>query len=203
MLLNRHNLGVVKFASTDKTRPAIETVHVTPKYTEATDGACLVRVTLPDADPADFPAIDGHTNGSTAEHIQLPASVAKSALRALPKGRTVSRLPILGNASLDPATSSIACTDLESPTVLRYTPDPAPTLYPDTDRVFPSDRPTATVNVDAKRLADLLAFLATVSGAANNGVTLEFHGDNRPLVIRADSSEGQEAVALLMTLRRP
>jgi len=78
-LLNRANLFAAKAASKDATRPALNSLRVTPEFTEATDGHILIRVGLPHYAPdtiEEFPEQLGKPTPPDKEVLLTPKAAA-------------------------------------------------------------------------------------------------------------------------------
>src|SRR3954469_16120118 len=81
-MLNRHNLSVVEMASKDASRFGLNGVHVTPEFSEASDGHCAIRVArLPQADT--YVPVCGE-EPVAEQNFMLPLAEAKQALKAIP-----------------------------------------------------------------------------------------------------------------------
>lgn len=211
MLLNKNNLPVADAASTDDTRPALQSVHVTPEYTEATDGHIFARVSLQTVfEDDDFPEVAGFeaTEPDPKEEILIPASDVKSLRQALPKGKTTRTLPILGHVRIDPHVKdnriSAAVTDLTSPQVRKIHAGDGP--YPkDIDKIIFPDHPDKKLvkrfsfYFNPKLMIRLLKIADEVCDSECAGVTLEFYANKRgpqghyAAMVRAKSrNTGQE-----------
>lgn len=172
---------------------------------EATNGKVLIRVTAPaPADPSEYPSIPAMAsapNGAT--EASIPSADWARAFKSLPRGRTVKSKSILGNLAVVCSEKEVALgsTDLSQASTALSRNLLSESRYPMTSEVIPNTEPTAKVNIDARRMSDLLRALEPLTGDSCNRVTLEFHKDGGPLVIRADHiGNGQKTVALIMPL---
>jgi len=161
-LLSKAELGLVTIASTDKTRYNLNRLHVTEKYTEATDGPCLMRVEKAEMDPKDYPAegIPGHEFEKDID-IQIPID----SLKNLKTPKT--KLPILEYAciSTNGKDCYVTTTDLQSVNSVTIPGDIQESQYADTGQVIPKFEPNAIkFGVDARLLSRIVDF-ATKYGA--------------------------------------
>jgi DNA polymerase III sliding clamp (beta) subunit (PCNA family) len=197
-----------KVASSDETRPFLCGVHVYEREKggvvfEATDGGSLLRIietTSPVA--ADFPTIPGVPESNGKVDAIIPTTAWEQALGSKVYPRR-GRFPILENALLvvEETQATFAATNLDQHAVL-----PTKTIegrYPACDTVFPTEKPTATVHVDASRLAELLQVMAeTVAKDGTNTVRIDFYGDAKPLRLSASDGEGRyKGIGLMAPLR--
>jgi len=182
MLLSKEHLEVVKAASTDATQPALQNLHVTSEYVEATDGQNAIRKYINHEFPndGDFPKIDGV--GYTTEPLEeclLPKASVNKLIKAM--GRNNSTLPILSNVLLSEAGSNknrhavFAMTDLDVHQIIKIRKFEGE--YPNVNGVFPEGRPVQ-VAVDP---ASVIHALQQFKGP----VVINIHGKNTPIVIRS------------------
>ena len=216
MLLNHLNLAVAKLASKDETRLSLGTLHVTPEHTEATDGHCLGRVTMPLQDSESFPPCGGVVG--TSEKLTpclIPADDALALAKAIPPIKVTRRLPALGYARVDVAASNAnghfraVTTDGESVRVLE--PRKVELEFPDVSQIMPKTEPVLTVGFNAHLLASVLK-VASEFNERTHAVKLEFFGslnpkdkngpDVNPVQITATCVEtGQTGTFLVMPMR--
>ena len=199
-----------RFASKDECRPALQSVRITPEYTEATDGHVAVRV-LNEPNgiaPEDFPKVDGCDptvtfpnyepgEGGKLPGFLLPVGAAKKITKAIP---TNGKLPCLRRVAFDPVAESFAVTDLETPTT--YRPREVEGTYPNVDAIWPKGEPVLTVAFNAKILGPVLAFMAEHTEKGQHKIELDLYDPNSAMVVRAiDEDTRQEMKAIVMPLR--
>ena len=161
-LLSKAELGLVTIAAHEESRYNLNRLHVTEKYTEATDGHCLVRVEKAEMDPADYPTqgIPGYEFEKDID-IQIPID----SLKNFKTHKT--KLPILEYACI--STNNKECyvttTDLRSVNSVTIPGDIQESQYVDTDQVIPKFEPDAIkFGIDARLLSKIVDF-ATKYGA--------------------------------------
>jgi len=168
-------------------------VHVTPDFTEATNGHLLVRLPKPDMDPADFPVVEG-TEPDAPDDVILPVESLKGWKPA--KGNSI---PILNYLRLTShhGTVDLASTDLETCKVNRVKPIEG--TFPKTDKVIPAGLEPAFA-FDPVYLK-LLASWAQKHGAKS----MIFHPPKDPvtdgMLITTRLQDGREATMVLMPVR--
>ncbi len=70
--------------------------------------------------------------------------------------------------------------------------------YPSYEQVIPKEKPIASVQINPAYLQDIAeAFAGIMKGKEFNGVTVEFHGETKPLVFKIDGT-----LALLMPINK-
>jgi hypothetical protein len=190
-------------------RFALGGVHVEAKpdggaVVAATDTKVLGRVEVaPGAgnDPNDYP--DPPTADVPATAALVPADAWKETFSAAKKlTRRCKNQPVLQTvaAALGANEVRFKATDLErtlSPSVRtvegRF--PPADEILRDVTKA----EPVAVASFDPKQLADLLRVVAETCSGEVPRVTLEFRGDNKPLVIRVDSpADGLKSATFLI-----
>lgn len=156
--VNRHNLSIANLADKgDRSRFTLSAIHVTPEYTEVTDGHVLMRVANPDLTSDSFPVAPG-LNAAEGNAI-LSRENALDLIKALP---SKNRIPILATAALcsngtvdadGKPTRYMVVTDLEN--VVKKAVETKGN-FPDTDRVIPKvDSMEFAIGFDARLLGAL------------------------------------------------
>jgi hypothetical protein len=123
----------------------------------ATNGKVLGQVTWPDIEDDEFPCL---SQGTPLNAALIPAAVAESAERAIPKRPTK---PVLGYAQLSQSAdgkAELTATDLDTTVCLPFRP--ADGTYPDTSAVF--TKPDTRVRLGVDLLQTLLKTIADVHG---------------------------------------
>jgi len=192
-------LGAVKYGL-----PHVTVVHVTQKYTEATDGHFLVRVSTPNGDTkVELPRKRGYTPFSKKRiDVCIPVATAKSLVTAIDATKN-SRLPTEGLMWVG------RNTDKESVEFLTQTPDQFMAVnatvddgrYPKTDGVINDKKlrrkAKARVAFSPKLMAKLCSYLDRVGATA---VTLEVRADDQAMVLKAKSGTS-DVLMLLMPMK--
>lgn len=211
MLLNSHNLKIVAVASDDESRSALNGLHITDKYTEATNGHILFRMSLSkEANDDDFPKVKGfEIKESDKIDFIIPTDAVVQLAESLP---TKTTLPILTYVQIDPAVEGgivehirVAITDLEVEQVRRIKLVDCP--YPKTDNLFSSDEPAFRININPTLLAKALTVAAEFQGTLIPEIILEIpqplDGDKwgrGAITIKATNEQGQELTGLVMPM---
>jgi DNA polymerase III sliding clamp (beta) subunit (PCNA family) len=202
-LLNKLNFLVAPFASKEDSRYTLKAVHVTPEYTEATDGHRLVRITTPKDSASEFPRVPGFTPNGSPKSFLLPVDAAKTIQKAVPK----THIPVVNHAAItgtgdENKPVAIAVTDLDNPQV--FQPRPVTGQYPNTDIVIPKDDAAAVFQFTVR--ADYLAELCkAIQDFAGDGkyrpgiATLTFYGPSKAVRLDArNENTDQNLIAILM-----
>ncbi len=148
----------------------------------ATDGKSAIRI---DAKGAEFPG-----------RVLIPGPVWRKVLQALQRGEGLVVQPARGDAcaaDLHTVRGDIVVGSFGSIT--------SGDRFPGIVEAVPDGEPVASARADASRLAALLKVLATLSEDEYRGVTLEFHGPGKPLVVRLTEPD-LTAVGLLNPLEQ-
>lgn len=169
---------------------------------EVCDGKYLLRVDGPLPDAADYPAPPAIVEApNSAMAAIVGAKDWKAAFRAVPKPKRGSS-PVLSHLALVPGERTVTLGATDGTTQAVQTIENVDGRWPQTDQVFPKDAPVATVKLDVSKLAQLAAVLASILPDDGQTVTLELHGDSKPIQIKAETADGQKIAALLMPMSR-
>lgn len=211
MFINRLNLAVSALCSRDETRPALTGVHITATHTEATNGHCAGRITMPDFVKAeDFPPCAGVVDTTDAlAPCVIPREAAEAIAKAIPRK---SYIPFLLNARVDVAASNAngrfraVTTDLDTVTPIET--HRLDVNFPDLEQAFPPTEPTLTIAFDAELLARVLKVAGAFSPRSHY-VEFRFFGKDglgldRPVKITAKCLEtGQIGEFIVAPMRLP
>lgn len=181
MLINKLNTEAAKFVSTDQSRPALNAVHITEKYIEATDGHIIVRIDLPKASESDFPTIPGFEPSKNSLAGTLVESGAFARLgKRIPsrKSKELEALPILKNARLamnGDNSVKAGTTDLECPIVSELPIIEGP--YPNTDKIVFEDNgdPVIAIAFNASNLRDVCDLCLKAANPRTHQVIFKFY----------------------------
>lgn len=204
-LFNKALLALAPFLSRDETRPTLQAVHITPTTVSATDRYKMVCIKYAAGSPSagDFPKTPGVVP-SQPRTVMVDGQKFLGVLRSIKTGRGRYRktLPILAHAAMvddeeDGALVGFVTNDLDvaQVTYVRQvfgTPPPY-------DRQWPTAEPAAHVWLNAD-------FLAQVADAFKKfgavSVKLELDASPlKPMVFKAENSQGQLMKVLLMPVR--
>lgn len=200
-------LLVRSFASTGTPRPELTGVYVQKDRVAATDAYTLAEVRVKEAEkPEEFPIMPNLPRAKDLDTpFIMPANVAEAISKAIPKPHK--SLPILSNAAYLGADANgnvtYATTDLE--TVKAATFRPIDGKYPEYAPIIPTKAPLASVRVSAEyllRAAKMLQeFNKTEGRLGLNDITVEFHGNGDPMVLKAGVRK-LEATILIMPIKQ-
>ena len=181
MNINAANLKVGLAASTDVTRQNLMSIHVTPDYTEATNGHILARVGL----PVQYPADDIPAACPTQDSIHIKPFIIPAGPAMKLKPCKVKNLPCLDgqfyvdveatNLNGKARLTSFDLDNLQAPELSKVDMG-----YPDIDRVIPTDDPLVRAGYDISYLETLLA-IAKSTGAKT--VILNMYSQTKPMVM--------------------
>jgi DNA polymerase III sliding clamp (beta) subunit (PCNA family) len=203
MLLNKHNLSIVSCASKDETRYGLCGVRVTKDYTEATDGHRLARVTVPTADPAEFPDVGITANGEMPS-VTVPSEAAKALEKALPRPGRSRRPPILENAIVDTEAAARGTFRAIATDLTTRTPVEAQVIdarYPDSSQVFPSGKPLVAVGLNGLYLAECAKLAAGMTNGRSHGIKLSIYDKEGLVPIKLEATNpdtGQTATFIII-----
>jgi hypothetical protein len=202
MNLNRNNLLVSAMASKDTTRFNLNSIHLTSKYTEATNGHSFCRIDLPEQfDPEDVPAI---IKTDKAENFQ-ESILSLDGLKNIKL--TKSQLPVIdGQLYIDVDESNkngkvkVASTDLDN--VFETNIAKLDCNYPDISFVLPKTPAKFRIGVSAKLLRDMADLIVKAKkGSQYETAILEFRSEVEPIMVLSETTEGQKITGLIMPMR--
>jgi len=201
MNLNKANLAVAAAASIDLSRPNINSIHITDKFTEATNGPILARVSLPyQFDPGNVPFSCPTDKATEINPFIIPA---KSAVTIkLPKHRT---LPMCNdtlfvdvektNLSEGAYFNATDLTSMISPMIKKIDSD-----YPDIDQIVKIDDEVHFHTFLSVNYLQTLLNIAKIVGCEH--VTIDgYDKPNKPVIIKGENIEGQEFYGMIMPCR--
>lgn len=174
--MNVHNLSIAALCPKEEARFTLNAIHITPEFTEATDGHFLMRVDKPDISQDSFPTIpDG--NGGTLEPNEEPALLGTDECAVLCKAlKMKTPIPVLATAALvrNGSARYVVATDLE--TVTKKAVMDGAVSFPDVDRAMPkAEDADFVIGFDVHLLARVFTQMARMSDKGKiNTVTLRF-----------------------------
>lgn len=168
-------------------RPAIATLRVLPDRVVATDSYQLVEVTRP-------------------KTTMPPVSFSSSSFPVLRKamGKKTEHVCIDQDAAMDEKNPVVGVSIMEnSASVANVLLCKEPGNFPAYDSIMPKGKPKAASKVQAKYLLNLAKYLK--KHAKNGHCTVELHdmndGRNTLFTVKAETTAGNQATALIMPLR--
>ncbi len=201
MIYNRNNFAIAVLAPGAE-RHYLDGIHITPEFTEVTNGHYLVRVSRPEGlEVADLPAVHeimtGKKKGQKIDFI-LPASAAKEIEKAIPKNGTI---PILRNAWLGDNTNEeyieFISTDLETHRPIKARKIEA--KYPNTEAVLPKTPPNMSIGFNPDLMIKLCQQFKKMK---INAVKLDLRGITEAMALSGQCPETlQKIEALLMPIK--
>lgn len=208
MNLNTANLKVVAAASNDDIRRNLNGIHVTPHYTEATNGHILARVSLPTQyEPDELPVSCPTEAAENLKPFIIPTSGVKG-LKTFKARSRYGSIPCLEDTLyIDVKETNLnghakfAATDREqtiTPIIRKIDAE-----YPETERIMPTEEESFHISLDANYMITLLEIAKGVlNGPRNTKVEFWAYGKNKPFKITAANSDtGQSMTALVMPLQ--
>ena len=206
MLYTKKQLEVVKFASKDAGRYALNGVFLDPGGdTVATDAHILVKVTANGAgvNKEEFPSLKSGTpiDALPDDGIIIPADIVKDVIKNIPKGNGAQYLKAAALIKADDDAVSFATTTLEREKT--ETGKRIDGTFPKVDQVIPQfETPQYTrIGVNADYLADLAKFAARENGVVELHIP---HDVTKTIVIKSVDIIGEEDIfGVLMPMLLP
>jgi len=206
-LLGKRNLEIIKLASNDETRQALNGLYVDGDTTVVTDGHKLIRVKSQSPPVCDWP-VNG-IKWTVEEPFIIDKKTVEKALKNIPKKQA---MPILHNVAVglikvdEGEVKKAVCqtTDLERTENIE-----ARTVegkFPDYKRVIPdyeNESEYSRIGISAKYLMEVCSVLKNYDEKMGF-VTLYFKKEgteNHSIVLTAEDGEGNEATAVIMPVR--
>jgi hypothetical protein len=214
-MLNKHNLAVAAFCSTEQNSFRLSNILIAPEYTAATDGIKLARIAaVPELKAESFP-VPGNGEATATDifpHLLLPAGDAKMLAGAIPAKNTI---PVLACAAVtqSPDGFALAVSDGTNSTVVKCAEaNETGNRFPDIDRVISDPRNAAfACSFAVEQLYEVCALLKKVTDAGTNKpvreVTVYFETPKRagsdsiayrPAMFKAETEDGQDVTVALM-----
>lgn len=191
LLLNQANLDTAQFTKRDGGEMPIGGVHITEKYTEATNGKCAIRLPLPDVDPEDFVTTPGE---GVEGDIVLPVDILNS--MKIPRK---THIPILQNACLSKNEDHyyLSTTDLGTMSTAKAAPIEG--KFPEIDKVTPTRKPGYSITFNAKLLKEICSYVARHDSDYGK-MKFSFYGETRAAKIDFETDQEQKGFFLLMPM---
>jgi len=197
-MLNKYNLQIIKIASKDSNRFALEHLKVEKDKTIACDGRRLIEVTRPKVNKEDFPVIPGFPLVED-KVFYLNESEIKKVLTNLPKKPS---LPILNNIGINQQEKStnLLTTDLDSNAVIQCREKDLD--YPDTEKVYPQGE-HIKIKVNAKLLKEICEQVVNFTDDKNYAINLSIYDKDKPIKFSSRRGEtGQIMQGLIMPIKK-
>lgn len=196
-LFNQNNLNVSKVAAKNEgAHPELTGVFVKPDKVVATDTFRLVEISTPaNVKVDDYPKMP---SGKTAMRGFKPFIVSAKEFGKIKIPNSKS-LPVLNHVAVsyaDDKRVEFLTTDLMKEEVKGLTKIEG--KFPDYEKIFPTDKPVAELQVNANYLVEVLEVIGKLSRTAT--VKIKMYKNGQPMVLEA-MGDNQEARGLLMPLR--
>ena len=199
-VFNRGNFSIAALAGKEESwgdSPQSK-LHITPEFTEVTNGHYLLQVSRPEVEKEEIP------NGRDGESpIDEPVTMLMSRDRALQIEKAIPKNgnhPILNNAwPVNQTDNSVSflTTDLQKEDVIKAEKEDG--RYPATDIIWPKDNPVIEIGFNPDYMIKLCQQFKKNSSAREPRVKLTIYGDKTAMKLEAAETETeQEVKALLM-----
>lgn len=194
MLIHSDNLKILPVAEKDKVgnhRTSLQGIYVDKAKNRvfATDGVCLVEMTIPEQKEEDFPDIN--LKGSEPDKpILIPASVVKNLQKALAENKSTA-LPILKYAQMvkNDKGCFVGTTNLQTSQVSKLSEDFEP---PNIDIVYPKpEEKKFSIKLNKEILQRVLEALA------DGDINFDFFGNDKAVVFHTKSNGNTYKGALM------
>ncbi len=199
-MLNKYNLQIIKIASKDISRFALEHLKVEKDKTVACDGRRLIEVTRPKVNKEDFPVIPGFPLVED-KVFYLNESEIKKVLTNLPKKPF---LPILNNIGINQQEKStnLLTTDLDSNAIIQCREKDKDLDYPDTEKVYPQGK-HIKIRVSAKLLKEICEQVVNFTDDKNYAIDLSIYGEDKPIKFYSRREETEQIMqGLIMPMSK-
>ena len=194
MLFNSINLSVAKMASASNIREELASVIFMKDRTVATDSFRLLEITTPkNLNVEDFPKVDG----ASAMRGFQPFMVSAKALKEI-KIPKKAKMPVMESVAIkhvDNNRVEFLTTNGESADIKNIKRTNG--QFPDYEKIFPTEKPLAEVELNGMLLAELLEVMSKLDRMSK--VKIKVFALNKPIVIEA-KSEIQEARGMIMPM---
>ena len=196
MLYNQNNLNVAKMASVSDIKLALASVLFTKEKTVATDSFRLLEITTPkNLNVEDFPKVDG----ASAMRGFQPFMVSAKALKEI-KIPKKAKLPIMESVAIkhvDNNRVEFLTTNGESADIKNIKRTNG--QFPDYERIFPTEKPLAEVELNGELLAELLEVMSKLDVAQR--VKIKVYAPNKPVVLEA-GNDNQKGRGMVIPMNR-
>jgi hypothetical protein len=204
-MLNKNNLMIMKICPARGGKFPLDTVRVTPEYTEATDSYAAIRVSLPiGVGEENFPAPEGFAPTREFEPFLLAREHAAQMLKWL--GGKKSPQPILNHIAFERRGQEpvifVCAKDFPTRQVLQASPVGGG--FPSLDGVLRGlgkEKLRTELEINVERLGQVLRLVGEMLDARSPRVRIAIYREERGplLMVRALNQEtGQEIVAAVM-----
>lgn len=203
-LLNKKNLEIIKIASADQTRLALNGLYVDGDTTVATDGHRVIRVQTQSPAVEDWPA--NGVKWDKEEPFIMDKKTVEKALKNIPKKTD---LPILQNVGVglihtdqyDP--KKIVCQTTDLDTTDNVESKPIDGIYPDYKRIIPDyedKEQYQCVAISAKYLKEVCMILEKYQEKSSR-IQLYIKDENHSIVLTAEDDNETKATAIIMPMK--
>lgn len=200
MIFNRTNFRIHSLVPKDEYGYQVKGLHVTPDYTEVTNGHYLIRVDAPfkgsrEEMITDLPIVNGHAAVKKGCEFIIPVAAAKEVERNIPKK---SGMPILENAWLvddKEEEATFMTTDLETHKPVSFRK--ILRKFPNTEAVIPKEKAPISIGFDPDYMMQLCQ---QYKKAGIDCVSLSLYGLTKAMKIEGttDAETDQSITSVLM-----
>lgn len=199
MLYNEHNLKVAKIASRGGIKPVLECVLFTKDKSVATDSFRLLEVSVPkNAKAGEFPKVQGH---SVMQGVKPFLARAREVEKIkIPKKAKLPILEHFGIKHVDNHHAEFLSVDKDGESVQITNALRVDDQFPDYEKIFPTGKPVAEVDVNAFFLSEILEIMGGMN-KHDARITIKIYGEGKPVVVVA-GNDNQSARAMIMPVVR-
>jgi len=204
MYLSKASIDITSHLDPNDKRPVLSGVYVTDSVSVATDAYRLLRVNHPVIDPSEVPTDLYITSERDAI---IPASALIKAKANMPKKHIIDALNVVSvSVDIETDRAQLVTTDLDTVDTVKTRIIEG--RYPDYTQIIPKedDKPTVKIAINAKYLKEMAAYFEKHT-EKDNYIEIEVYkptesGADRALIMRAKVGADQEALGLIMPLKR-
>ena len=198
-VFNKGNFSIAALTEKEKWGSNIKSmVHITPDYTEATNGHYLIRVERPEVKREEIP------NGKDGEEpIEMDLMMLMSRDRALQIEKSIPKngnAPILNNSwpvNNNGDSITFLTTDFQRQDLIKAEKEEG--KFYDTESLWPKDQPSLEIGFDADYMIKLCQQFKKIADSRRTIVKLSLYDESHAMQMETkNNSTGQEIKALLM-----
>ena len=189
MLYNERNLSVAKMASQSDMKLALASVLFTKDKTVASDGVRLLEISTP----------------KNAKVSEFPKAM-QGCKPFLARARQIKDIKLLKNSAMPlVAIKHLDDTRVEfitsvGDTITSHNVARVHEQFPDYNKIFPTEKPLAEVELNGLLLAELLEVMSKLDRMSK--VKIKVYAPNKPVVLEAGDKEVQFARGMLMCMMK-
>lgn len=201
MIYNKNNFIIASLCPGDYGRYYLDGVHVTPKYTEVTNGHYLMRVQAPVQAKEDLPEIENHKIiKEDVKPFTFPAKASMQVANSIPTNqRTLKQLEhtwITENSNEEEV--EFITTDLEVKTPIKA--NKLEGKWANTQAVFDNGDEKEVILSTGFNVDYMLKICQLLKKMKLKGVKLEMYGEKEAMRLTGKTASEQEVKILLMPM---